>query len=187
MELGSGTGLTGLLLARAGTRRVYITDIGQAVLANCECNVRANCHPPIPSDAIKVPPPLSPPLELGTARDALGGDSGLRLLTRSRCGNWTGGHCQAMRGGRTMRGRPAARGMLPLDGLLTTCQSCMRLRCTALAHHDFQQHPLDCANSLLLHYLRFPAVAESPTPPPLIVSPLAGAVCGGHHLRRRHD
>eukprot|EP00873_Tetraselmis_striata_P034459 jgi/Tetstr1/454723/TSEL_041609.t1 len=54
VELGSGTGLTGLLLARAGTRRVYITDIGQAVLANCECNVRANCHPPIPSDAVKV-------------------------------------------------------------------------------------------------------------------------------------
>lgn len=36
IELGAGAGLAGLALAAAGARRVFLTDVGSAVLANCQ-------------------------------------------------------------------------------------------------------------------------------------------------------
>lgn len=42
MELGSGTGLAGIFMARAGVKRVFVTDIGEAVLQNCAYNIAAN-------------------------------------------------------------------------------------------------------------------------------------------------
>ena len=41
LELGAGAGLAGLALAAAGARRVFLTDVGAAVLANCQ--VRRCC------------------------------------------------------------------------------------------------------------------------------------------------
>ncbi|KAK9843724.1 hypothetical protein WJX81_003761 [Elliptochloris bilobata] len=44
LELGAGAGLAGLALAAAGARRVFLTDLGTAVLDNCQWNVDANQH-----------------------------------------------------------------------------------------------------------------------------------------------
>ena len=41
LELGAGAGLAGLALAAAGAQRVFLTDVGAAVLDNCQ--VRTPC------------------------------------------------------------------------------------------------------------------------------------------------
>ena len=41
LELGAGAGLAGLALAAAGARRVFLTDVGAAVLDNCQ--VQRSC------------------------------------------------------------------------------------------------------------------------------------------------
>ena len=40
LDLGAGTGLTGIVAARCGARRVFLTDVGDGVLANCARNAR---------------------------------------------------------------------------------------------------------------------------------------------------
>ncbi|RKP07864.1 hypothetical protein THASP1DRAFT_30319 [Thamnocephalis sphaerospora] len=51
LELGSGTGLCGAVLARFGLERVYCTDTGDAVLRNCRFNLDWNAGDGVSADA----------------------------------------------------------------------------------------------------------------------------------------